>query len=227
MADPPLAYIKETISVFDAIVKEYLPQTKNLSPLDVSMPVVETHRLVTESDVLRIAIFQPLHPLNIALQEIVPDGYTLVCGTEPCGGFSSRYVVHWSLYSNQNGHSKIIAVLGVENAHVIHKSDFTPAEANAQNIYAKIEKAIFQRDYTLLRQNAIWLSKQAGKYATICDDVAVFDWNAMFIFNYVDSNSTEDGPVRGTYFDESGDSHGMTFSRLLFAFVARALNRYV
>jgi hypothetical protein len=79
---------------------------------------------------------------------------------------------------------------------------------------------------SLLSGNAFWISKQAGKYANRCADVATFDWNAMFIFNYQYARSTVGGSVRGTYFDESGQGGGMTFRSLLFAFVARALKRY-
>lgn len=32
-------------------------------------------------------------------------------------------------------------------------------------------------------ENGYWLSKQAMKYSTITPDVALFDWNAMFIFD--------------------------------------------
>ncbi|PGH36239.1 hypothetical protein GX50_00924 [[Emmonsia] crescens] len=109
----------------------------------------------------------------------------------------------------------------------IKESDFAPAEATEQNLDAQRGKAANQGPhFTLLKENAVWLSKQAGKYSEHCSSVAVFDWNAMFIFNYLHEQSTRGGAVRGTYFDESGPTKDMTFRRLLFAFVARALKRY-
>ncbi|PYH81841.1 hypothetical protein BO82DRAFT_432234 [Aspergillus uvarum CBS 121591] len=65
--------------------------------------------------------------------------------------------------------------------------------------------------------------KQAGKYSKHCRYVAVFDWDAMFIFSFPSAQTNR--PVRGLYFDESGRTGGMTFRRLLFAFVVRALRR--
>ncbi|EDN08860.1 predicted protein [Histoplasma mississippiense (nom. inval.)] len=40
--------------------------------------------------------------------------------------------------------------------------------------------------YTHFTNNAVWLSKQARKYAqnTGAPDVAIFDWDKMFIFNF-------------------------------------------
>ncbi|OJJ82947.1 uncharacterized protein ASPGLDRAFT_48272 [Aspergillus glaucus CBS 516.65] len=47
----------------------------------------------------------------------------------------------------------------------------------------------------------------------------------MFIFDYHKAN--DDRTVRGTYFDEYRRTKGMTFRRLLFAFVTRKLYRYL
>lgn len=115
----------------------------------------------------------------------------------------------------------------------------------------KIKRTFNQGCHSFLRGNAVHLSKQASKYAgykedaeddddeedddekdgedrvedgskwEACGSVTVFDWNcnAMFIFDYHKAN--DDRAVRGTYFDESRRIKGMTFRRLLFAFVTR------
>lgn len=165
--------------------------------------------------------------MNIALQEILPAGTKLIWGTESYGGPKSRFDVQWSLYSDQGTLLEILAVLEVKNTHIIRRDDFAPAEATEQNLEIQRSKAASREPYfTLLEENAVWLSKQAGKYSEQCASVAVFDWNAMFIFNYLHEQSTIGGAVRGTYFDESGSTKGMTFRRLLFAFVVRVLKRY-
>ncbi|OJD24534.1 hypothetical protein ACJ73_04106 [Blastomyces percursus] len=131
-----------------------------------------------------------------------------------------------TLYSDQGRLLKILVVLEVKNMHIICRDDFAPAEATEQNLEIQRSKSASREPYfTLLEGNAVWLSKQAGKYSEQCASVAVFDWNAMFIFKYLHEQSTIGGAVRGTYFDESGSTKGMTFRRLLFAFVARALKR--
>ncbi|KAK2796996.1 hypothetical protein FQN50_009365 [Emmonsiellopsis sp. PD_5] len=226
--DATPVFIKEDVSVFQTIAERYFPLPTPFSPLQASMPVLEkTHRLDTEADVLRISILHLVHPVNIALQEILPARTKVVCGTESYGGPKSRFDMHWSLYSDQGERLQLLAVLEVKNTHIIRREDFAPAEATEQNLEAQRSKAANRGPhFTLLEENAVWLSKQAGKYSEHCASVAVFDWNAMFIFNYLHEQSTRGGAVRGTYFDESGSTKGMTFRRLLFAFVARALKRH-
>ncbi|KAL2373227.1 hypothetical protein BDBG_07812 [Blastomyces gilchristii SLH14081] len=221
-------FIKEDASVFQTIAERYFPPVTPFSPLQASLPILEkTHRLDTEADVLRISILQLIHPVNIALQEILQAGTKIICGTESYGGPKSRFDVQWSLYSDQGTLLEILAVLEVKNTHIIRRVDFAPAEATEQNLEIQRSKAASREPhFTLLEKNAVWLSKQAGKYSQQCASVAVFDWNAMFIFNYLHEQSTIGGAVRGTYFDESGSTKDMTFRRLLFAFVARALKRY-
>ncbi|QSS56002.1 hypothetical protein I7I53_04047 [Histoplasma capsulatum var. duboisii H88] len=223
-----LSSSKTIFRFFRRSQKDISPPTVPFSPLQASLPVLEkTHRLDTEADVLRISILQFIHPVNIALQEILPASTKLVCGTESCGGPKSRFDVQWSLYSDKEELLEILSILEVKNTHIIHWEDFAPAEATEQNLEAQRSKAANRAPhFTLLKENAVWLSKQAGKYSGHCASVAVFDWTALFIFNYLHEKSTRGGPVRGTYFDESGPTKGMTFHRLLFAFVARALKRY-
>lgn len=226
-ADAMSVFIKEDVSIFDNIFRNHFPPAKPFSSINRQMPALEkSHKLSTEADVLRLSTMQLIHPVNMALEEITPPGTTIVCGTETHGGPGSRFDMQWSLYSDGGKLLKLLAVLEFKNTHVIHWRDFAPAVVTEDNHDVKLAKAFGQNEeHTLLQDNASWLSKQAGKYSKFCDDVAVFDWNAMFIFNYV-FHRARGGPIRGTYFDEFGHTKGMTFRRLLFAFLARTLKRY-
>lgn len=167
------------------------------------MPILEKkYRLETEADVLRLSTLQLLHPVNIAIQETCPPGATIVCAAEKHGGPKSRFDVQWSLYSDREELMAILAVLEIKSTGG-HDCQMRKAMSRAPQP-------------NLLRGNAIWLSKQAGKYSNHCADIAVFDWNAMFIFNYIHDQSGRGGTVRGMYFDEFGPTKGMIFRRLLF-----------
>ncbi|PYI09184.1 hypothetical protein BO78DRAFT_395048 [Aspergillus sclerotiicarbonarius CBS 121057] len=192
------------------------------------MPMLEaSHRLDSEGDVMRLSTYQFFHPVNIALQEVAPPGTKVICSFEKPGDRSSRFDVQWALYSTNNVLLKILAVLEVKNTHIIHKSEFTPGEATEETVDTRIGQAMSTGpQLTFLRGNAIWLSKQAAKYTETCPYVAVFDYNAIFAFNYALQNSNRGGAVRGTYFDESSRTSKMTFRLFLFAFVVRPLVRY-
>ncbi|OJJ70271.1 hypothetical protein ASPBRDRAFT_31185 [Aspergillus brasiliensis CBS 101740] len=156
-------------------------------------------------------------------EEICPGGTRLVCRTKTSTSSTSRFDVEWSLYDVQNVLLSRLAILEIKNTHVIRKIDFQRAAVNEQNFQAKLTSAMAADGMTLLRSNATWLLKQAQKYSEHCPYVAIFDYNAMFIFSFL-RQSTK--PVRGFYFDESGRTSGMNFRRLLFAFVSRALKGY-
>ncbi|ODH45039.1 hypothetical protein ACO22_00431 [Paracoccidioides brasiliensis] len=82
--------------------------------------------------------------------------------------------------------------------------------------------------YTHFTNNAVWLSKQARKYAqnTGAPDVAIFDWDKMFIFNFYGMAEHLQNPVlaKGIWFEEGNSSQqGHTFRMILFGFLVRAL----
>ncbi|ODH50719.1 hypothetical protein GX48_03227 [Paracoccidioides brasiliensis] len=84
--------------------------------------------------------------------------------------------------------------------------------------------------YTHFTNNAVWLSKQARKYAqnTGAPDVAIFDWDKMFIFNFYGMAEHLQNPVlaKGIWFEEGNSSQqGHTFRMILFGFLVRALQR--
>ncbi|KAE8151736.1 hypothetical protein BDV25DRAFT_128539 [Aspergillus avenaceus] len=186
-------YIKEDISSLQGFAARYLDlRLRPFSPLSEIMPALErSHVLSTEADVVRLSTLQLLHPVNIALQEFAPSGTVVVCSSEKQGGQNSRFDIQWSLRSEDGRFLTTLAILEVKNTHVVHKTDFTPAERTSETYEAGMQEAMkFAPQYTLLEGNAVWLSKQASKYSGICTDVAVFDWNAMFIFNFNGRDST-------------------------------------
>ncbi|GKZ25476.1 hypothetical protein AbraIFM66951_001016 [Aspergillus brasiliensis] len=222
--DPVAVYFEEEIEIYHKLFERYFPQIGAGSQLNARMPVLEQiYLLEAEADVLRLATLQLIHPVNIALQQICPGGTRLVCRTETSTSSTSRFDVEWSLYDVQNVLLSRLAILEIKNTHVIRKIDFQRAAVNEQIFQAKLTSAMAADGMTLLRSNAIWLSKQAQKYSEHCPYVAIFDYNAMFIFSFL-RQSTK--PVRGFYFDESGRTSGMNFRRLLFAFAGRALKGY-
>lgn len=180
----------------------------------------DTHILETEADVLRLATLQLIHPVNIALQQICPPGTRIFCRTETSTSGTSRFDVEWSLYDTRGNLLSRLAILEIKSTHVIHKDDFKRAAVDEANYQSKMVRAMDTESSSLLKRNAIWLSKQAQKYSRHCPYVAVFDWGAMFIFSFLPQSHK---PVRGFYFDEYGRTEGMTFRRLLFAFVVRPL----
>ncbi|KAJ5105709.1 hypothetical protein NUU61_003056 [Penicillium alfredii] len=222
--DAAAVYWEEDIETYHNLLDRYFPRIGHASPLSSRMPIAEqTHRLETESDVLRLATLQLLHPVNVALQQSCPPGTRIFCRTENSPSLSSRFDVEWALFNTRDECLCTLAILEIKNTHVILKDDFKHAAVNERNFQSKTTMAMKQPDLSLLKRNAFWLSKQARKYARNCPYVAVFDWNAMFIFSFIPRSQK---PVRGLYFDENGRTGDMTFRRLLFAFVIRPLKKY-
>ncbi|KAL4888049.1 hypothetical protein BDV59DRAFT_189429 [Aspergillus ambiguus] len=222
--EPVAVYFEEAVSTYQNLFDLSFPRIGHASPLSARMPVLEqTHILETESDVLRLATLQLIHPVNIALQQICPPGTRLFCRTETSTSGTSRFDVEWSLYDARGTLLSRLAILEIKSTNVIHRDDFKRAAVDEWSFQSKMARAMAAESSSLLRRNALWLSKQAQKYSRHCPYVAVFDWSAMFIFSFLPRSPK---PVRGFYFDENGRTEGMTFRRLLFAFVARPLRNY-
>ncbi|KAF9882550.1 hypothetical protein FE257_007285, partial [Aspergillus nanangensis] len=215
-AEPVAVYFEEAASMYQKLFDLNFPRIGHANPLSARMPVLEqSHLLETESDVLRLATLQLIHPVNIALQQICPTGTRIFCRTETSTSGTSRFDVEWSLYDDRGTLLSRLAILEIKSTNVIHRDDFKRAAVDERDFKSKMATAMGTENSSLLRRNALWLSKQAQKYSRHCPYVAVFDWSAMFIFSFLPQSSK---PVRGFYFDESGHTEGMTFRRLLFAF---------
>lgn len=229
--DPVPIFIRDEPSVLARMARQYLPRNTIITnPVRADMPVVEkTHRLNTEADVLRAATLQLIHPVNVVLSERLPPDARIYCESEVAEGVHSRFDMQWTLV--QGGTETKLAILEVKNTKVIHWTEFAPAEATQENAEKMMESVMERQTGTLLAGNAILLSKQAKKYSRACKDVAIFDWNSMFIFGFhgVREHSRERRLVRGIYFDESGPiarKENITFRLMLLGFLVRALRRH-
>ncbi|KAJ5584625.1 uncharacterized protein N7459_004425 [Penicillium hispanicum] len=228
-AEVTRCFFEESLQLYASIFSHHFPRIASASALSALMPQSEgTHVLSNEADVLRLSTLQLLHPVNVALRHICPPGSRLICQNEMQGSTNSRFDINWSLLT-ANGQRDTIAILEVKTTHVIHKGDFDAGKATPENFHVQTARAMQTNEETLLQGNAIWLSKQAQKYAEHCPAVAIFDGKAMFLFDFhlYMRSTRRDEAVRGIYFDESRTNpQQMNFRRLLFAFVARALSRY-
>ena len=131
------------------------------------------------------------------------------------------------MYRSAHGQIRQIAVLELKNTCVLRASDWNPAFCQPHQASNKLTAAYSQTPhYTLLTDNAIVISKQAKKYHNTVgvNDVAVFDWNAMFLFDFRGVNEDPAHPVftKGLFVQEG---QGVTFRLLLLGFLLRALER--
>ncbi|OJD23487.1 hypothetical protein ACJ73_05161 [Blastomyces percursus] len=202
----------------------------NASSLLERMPQVEkSHLLHTESDVIRASIQYLLHPINVATSRLLPSSGRLFCRGEAREGGGCRTDLRW-IYWNGSGWTNI-AVLEFKNTQVLRWSDFKEAVSDQNNAKAMVDSAYGAHPhYTHFTNNAVWLSKQARKYAqnTGASDVAIFDWDKMFIFNFYGMAEHLQNPVlaKGIWFEEGNSSQpGHTFRMVLFGFLVRALQR--
>jgi hypothetical protein len=114
----------------------------------------------------------------------------------------------------------------------LHLKDFKAAWYSPEVESAKVKiSSAYKCDHnTHLIDNAVWVSKQALKYFSECStpDVAIFDWDAMFIFNFAGMNEKKGTPTfaKGSFFAEQSDkTQSHTFRLLLLGFLVRALQR--
>ncbi|OAX81621.1 hypothetical protein ACJ72_04032 [Emergomyces africanus] len=227
--DAPKAFVLEKASTLLEIAENRLPA--NVSSLQERMPQVETsHLLHTESDVIRASIQYLLHPINVATSRLVPSSGRLFCRSEAREGGRCRTDLRWIYWDGRRWTN--IAVLEFKNTRVLRWSDFKDAVSDQNNASAMVDSAHgASQHHTHFTNNAVWLSKQARKYAeTIgAPDVAIFDWDKMFIFNFYGMAEHLRNPVlaKGIWFEEGNNSQqGHTFRMILFGFLVRALQRH-
>ncbi|KAJ5640503.1 hypothetical protein N7528_000128 [Penicillium herquei] len=223
---PPPAFLNIDINLFVQLAAQALNPMRDQILLHATMPLLEnSHSLDKEADVLRLSILQLLHPVNLVLHGHAPQGYKIICASEKIQGVQSRYDIAWSLQRNEPGNSKrekLIAVLEMKNTRSLAEEDFHRAAARTDaELKAMVDdpERFNNDENTWLQDNTIVLSKQAAKYGGKCKHVAIFDWSAMFIFDFTYGRDK----TKGVFFRESTASNGMNFRRLLLAFVLRAL----
>lgn len=179
------------------------------------------HYLRTESDILRVSALQLIHPVNLALHCIIPRSAKLFCLSEVSSqNGKARTDLKW-IYST--GDTKtVVAVLEYKNTKVIRFKDFKPAITSPDRAAKAIEKSMNRSNCTLLEDNAIDLSLQLQKYREDCEDVAIFDWFSMFVFDFSETNEDAECPIlsRGIFSNKS-----VEFRPLLLGMIVRSLLR--
>jgi hypothetical protein len=208
------------------------PVVPHSAKLDQYMPQLETtHILHTEADVLRAAGLYLLHPVNVAVASLVGNGH-LTCTSETTVGEGGRTDIMWMCRASNSQEKKNIAVLELKNTKILRQADFKPAYytgATREEARKKIASASKKINDTTLVDNAVWLSKQAIKYSRLASvpDVAIFDWHAMYVFNFDGMNEDADHPrfAKGAFFEEN-PNRPTTFRLLLLGFLVRALQRH-
>jgi hypothetical protein len=235
LANAPKALNTENLMPLLALGRKQLPQDAppDFSKFGQHMPQLETtHFLRTEADVLRATGLYLLHPVNVVAASLVHNG-RLTCTSETATTKGGRTDIIWMHQADNANELKPIAILELKNTKVLHLSDFQPAYCPTQTKELdrnKIETAFEKTSKTHLIGNAVWLSKQAIKYSKECSTkhVAIFDWDAMFIFDFSAMNEGADHPkfARGTIFEERTSQPGVTFRLLLLGFLVRAMKSH-
>lgn len=101
---------------------------------------------------------------------------------------------------------------------VICLSDFEAVYTTTERKNESIEFAMEQPKRSLLRHNAVVLSKLIIVYSDACRDLAAFDWNSSCVFGLNDSGNTE--AQEFTYFYQADH-----FRSLLLDMILKGLTR--
>ena len=228
--DAPSAWIFENYTELTGIACAKLPSSPpKTGTLHEQMPQLEkTYFLNTEADVLRAFFFYLLHPVHIAVSDMLETG-TLDCKGEQSAAGGCQTDIRW-VYRTRDQTTNI-AVLELKNTNVIYWDDFKRAMVAPENAEKKRDSAYGCVNQTFFTGNAYWLSKQARKYASNMgiEDVAIFDWGVMFIFDFSGIDEDKQYPTipRGIWFEEisRNTDKGDTFRSLLLGFLIRALTQ--
>lgn len=220
--------------IVDAATETFPPVTGPQGRfLGAPMPIADPTQgiLTTEADVLRAMTLCILYPVNLALHQLLPDGAEVTSSGEVTVG-RSRFDIQWTL--DYNGHRFKLAILEVKNTQMINwKEEFLPGLVTPANAQARIKEARSRENGTLLRKNAINLSRQIMKYSQSCDDIALFDWNSLTVFNFAEDevDATPPIPTEVVHFEENemeiSAKKDVTYRLLLLGFLLRAVRRHV
>src|SRR5438034_8184288 len=86
--------------------------------------------LSTEADVIRASVLYLLHPVNVAVSQLIPQCGDIYCKSEMIPGAGCRTDVIWQYHCGQQ--SIKIAVLESKNTAILHYNDFAQAMASEQ-----------------------------------------------------------------------------------------------
>ena len=191
--------------------------------------IEQSHYLHTEADVGRASDLYLINPVNIAIQKLLPRGGRIFCRAEQVGRKKNRTDRRWTY--RRNGQSVDIAILELKAPFVLKSNDFKYAMVTTSKAREKNDAAQSMENSTHLKRNAITVAKQTKKYADDLGvtDIAVFDWNAMFVFDYnnIDYDSSNPRPAKRTWFRETDvmPARGHTFRSMLLGLLIRGLQK--
>lgn len=194
-----------------------------------------------EGDVFAATILYLANPINSALMRDLPKGsLTMSCEH---GTGTSRTNICWTLRT-RDGQTRVIAVLELKAKGVLRFEDFQKAMATDDMAERRKLRDAYSNwapnKGTFFEKNAFWLVKQATKFAGYLNvhDVAIFDWNSMFILDYSkweesyrEKSSRDLKLPRGIWMDENPQNNLQrqsldNFRAALYGFLRRALDRY-
>lgn len=228
--EAPSAWLFQNYTDLTGIACAKLPSSPpKTGTLQDRMPQLEkTHFLNTEANVLCALFLYLLHPVHVAVLELLETG-TLDCKGEQSATGGCQTDIRW-VYRKGN-QTTDIAVLKLKNTNVIYWDNFKSAMVAPENAEKKQDLAYGRDEQTFFTGNAYWLSKQAKKYSSSVgvEDVAIFDWGVMFIFDFsgVDEDKRYPTIPKGIWFEEMSRNtdKGDTFRSLLLGFLIWALIR--
>ena len=193
--------------------------------------ITSTYILGTEADVLGPSVLHLFHDINVALNERLKHGTVKMEHERTKDGGKLRTDVSWAFYPSQ-GRRRVFAVLELKAPNILTWDDFAGAVTNSVEEEEDVLKRTKGGHKTLLARNAKCCVQQITKYAQNLKikDVAVFDWQCMFIADFHGLNEDPKRPhlARGIWFKEEQKDHltGDTFHIILLGFLLRAMARY-
>ena len=224
--DPPKVWLEYSARTYSGAAEDCIIRTLGPSPqLNTCVPAAELpFHMGTEGDVVRATTLYLLHPINQALN--VRFGSRIICAAEDRGDGKLRSDLIWRYWTGRQFIN--IAVLELKNRGMLVREHWLSALANTWDVEARIMRAYDQdEEKTLLKSNAIPLSKQAAAYALQRQVrfVALFDWNAMFLYKYhaMDPDLPADGVgdcASGTWLET--DTNPTSYRSVLFGWLLEA-----
>ena len=213
-----------------------------------------TWKLIWHLGILPISRLYLLNGVNSILQEVV-DGGRVLCRRERYEATSSRTDLIWEYDNGET--KKEFAIMEFKNTFVLHEHEFTDAMCSSEKAEEYLAEAFNAEnkekmlgeesgskgkkravkkagidECTLLTGNALTASKQVAKYhkSTKIEDIALFDWNALVIFDFSGAVETPANPrlVRAIWFEEKSKNHRQyqTFRSMTLGYLLRALRRH-
>ena len=199
-------------------------------------------KIYTEGDVIDIAQDVLINPVMICVKSLFRD--LTIRKRREKNSKHGRTDIVWEVHqegTDANDAENWIecAIFEFKNTNIIKPEHFAEARLGRRDkVGATLtrEEMEYQAkkspNRTLMKYNAVILSKQARKYAARTPYVALFDWDTMALFDFSDTNHQSEEPIcpRLSLFSErdvddnkAGKDNGQTHCMYLFGFLAHAI----